>query len=162
MSDTALISDCGKYRYTLTRSPSDYHPDMPTALFIMLNPSTADAAVDDPTIRRLRGFTKSWGNAGFVVANLYAYRSPSPKDLWLADDPIGPENNLILSQLCKKHSDIVCAWGANAKQDRVDAFSKIAGLHETRLWCLGKTKAGAPRHPLYIKGDQPLMPFNIN
>jgi len=157
----AVISDCLKYRYMLKR-PADFMcPMKSTALFIMLNPSTADATLDDPTIRRVRGFSKLWDCNGVIVANLYAYRATNPKELLTADDPIGPENDEWLSRLAREHGDIVCAWGANAKQDRVDKFIELVSeFDNVRLWCLGLTKKGAPKHPLYIKADQPLIPFN--
>jgi hypothetical protein len=123
----------------------------------MLNPSTADATQDDPTIRRCRGFAESWGHAGVTVANLYAYRATKPNDLWYTTDPIGPENDDHLYRLMKMYVDVVCAWGTNAKPERVAAFVELSRKAGVRLWCLGTTKSGAPRHPLYVKADQPLV-----
>ena len=158
MNKDALISDCGNYRYWLKRPCEFEHPERGTALFVMLNPSTADADIDDPTIRRCRGFAKRWGCNGLVVANLYALRATSPKDLSAASDPIGPENNWRLRGILREYETVVCAWGANARKDRVDWFVKqLAPLNS--LMCLGTTKSGAPRHPLYIKADQKLIPW---
>lgn len=158
MNQDAVISDCGKYRYLLTRPSELEYPDRGTALFIMLNPSTADASIDDPTIRRCRGFAKRWGCNGIVVANLYAFRATNPKELNQVDDPIGPLNDDYLRNLLQEHETVVCAWGANAKQDRVDWFLNQA--HRlTSFVCLGVTKRNQPKHPLYIKADQPLIPY---
>ena len=155
----ADLSDCGQFRYTLTRD--QLTPDSKTsALFIMLNPSTADAVTDDPTIRRCIGFAKREGCKDLIVANLYALRSPSPSDLWTADDPVGPNNDEWLEILMQRRSKVICAWGAHAKPDRVSAFLSMAEAANKTLWCLGTTKAGAPRHPLYIRADQPLLPFH--
>ena len=79
---SAIISACGQYRYQLTREAHDQFATRGPALFIMLNPSTADAELDDPTIRRCRGFAKAWDCAGIVVANLYALRATDPAALW--------------------------------------------------------------------------------
>ena len=152
----ALLSGCKQYRYWLTRPVEAMLPDKGTALFVMLNPSTADAKLDDPTIRRCRGFAKSWGCNGLTVANLYALRSTDPKKLWLSDDPVGPNNDYWLRKLANEHMDVVCAWGANAKPDRVERFCSIMKKADARLWSLGTTKSGAPRHPLYVKADQEL------
>lgn len=153
---SAIISPCGQYRYLLTRPTEVQQPERDAALFLMLNPSTADATVDDPTIRRCLGFAKAWGCKGLAVANLYALRSTSPKGLWHHDDPIGPENDAWLGRLAAEYGDVICAWGANAKADRVNEVASILVSAGSRLWCLGTTKTGAPRHPLYIRADQPL------
>lgn len=154
---TAIISACGTYRYQLNREPHDMYSTAGKALFIMLNPSTADASLDDPTIRRCRSFAKTWDCSGIVVANLYALRATDPSALWSHSDPVGPDNDMYLQGLAQQHETIVCAWGANARQDRVDAVKRIFSGRLHRLMCLGVTKAGAPRHPLYVRGDQPLI-----
>lgn len=156
---SAIISILGQYRYKLTRQARDMHSTCGPALFIMLNPSTADAALDDPTIRRCMGFAKAWDCAGLVVANLYALRATNPADLWKNSDPVGEENDMILAALIREHETVVCAWGANARTERVDIVRKM--FHRlSRPMCLGITKAGAPRHPLYIRADQPLIDWN--
>ncbi|MDX1816071.1 MAG: DUF1643 domain-containing protein [Marinobacter sp.] len=156
---TARISPCGRYRYLLTRQKECAHPERGTALFIMLNPSTADAEMDDPTIRRCRRFAKDWECSGLTVANLYAFRATNPSELWKQEDPVGPENNEQLYALAKEYGDLVCAWGGNAKPERVQEVIRILEGAGARLWCLGTTKSGAPRHPLYIKADQKLLPW---
>lgn len=154
---TAIISACGTYRYRLTRPAEQLLPQRATAVFLMLNPSTADATLDDPTIRRCRGFAKTWDCAGLIVANLYALRSTDPGGLWLHTDPVGPENDQHLAALAGEIGDVVCAWGVNAQADRVAAVTDVLRQAGARLWCLGMTKSGAPRHPLYVRGDQPLI-----
>ncbi|WP_116364391.1 DUF1643 domain-containing protein [Parahaliea mediterranea] len=156
---SALISDCGKYRYWLRRPARIEHPTTGPALFVMLNPSTADAELDDPTIRRCRGFADSWDCAGIVVANLYAYRATKPTELWRTTGPIGPDNDDWLYRLLQEHGEAVCAWGANAEPERAAQFMDYAAEVGARLWCLGTTKTGAPRHPLYVRADQPLVEF---
>lgn len=158
---SAIISSCGQYRYQLGRAALTPHPVKGPALFLMLNPSTADASIDDPTIRRCRGFAESWGCDGIVVANLYALRTTNPAALWEHADPIGIHNDNYLRLLAKDHEDVVCAWGANARPDRVVAATAVFTGAGRRMWCLGVTKAGAPRHPLYVRGDQPLLEWRM-
>lgn len=158
----AFISPCQQYRYVLTREPRPgFTPSKGRVLFIMLNPSTADAALDDPTIRRCKNFAELWGCAGIMVGNLYAFRATKPKDLWTAADPVGPDNDVWLRRQLFAAGLIVCAWGANAKPDRVNSFTKLA-VDELgfNLYCLGTTKDGSPRHPLYVRNDQPLIPWH--
>jgi hypothetical protein len=157
---SAILSPCNTYRYRLNRDgdPGPYGP----ALFLMLNPSTADAELDDPTIRRCRGFARTWGNSGIVVANLYALRSTDPAGLWSHPDPVGPDNDAHLAAQMTLYPNVVCAWGANARPDRIAAFRALLLDHpDVHLFCLGITKSGAPRHPLYVRGDQPLIPFTL-
>jgi hypothetical protein len=154
---TAIISPCGKYRYTLTRAGDRRSGNRGEAMFLMLNPSTADATFDDPTIRRCRAFASSWGFSGITVANLYALRSTNPAALWRHHDPVGPENDTYLFEMATKHGCVVCAWGASARDDRVATVVKLLRVAGAQLTCLGITQSGAPRHPLYVRGDQLLI-----
>lgn len=158
MKRHALLSNCGKYRYWLSRTfePATGKNFHSPVLFIMLNPSTADALLDDPTIRRCISFAKRWGHLGVTVANLYAYRATDPKDLWKTEHPEGIKNDLWLQRLINDHAFVVCAWGVNAEVSRVERFKRLAFSINTNLWCLGTTKNGSPKHPLYIKADQEL------
>ena len=158
---TAVISDDGKYRYLLHRNLEELVPehDRKHLFFIMLNPSTADANNDDPTIRRCINFGKAWGYTDLYVVNLYALRATNPKELWKTDDPVGPENDKMLKSMMSAENCFVCAWGANAKPDRVAEVMAIADKQKRILHCLGTTKSGQPKHPLYIKADQPLVEF---
>lgn len=150
---SAIISDCGRYRYNLTR-PGDFAAWSNPAVFILLNPSTADAEQDDPTIRRCRNFALRWGCDGIVVVNLYAWRATDPKELWLQQDPVGPENDVHIARVLEAAEIVVCAWGVNAKAERTETFCALARAAGVKLHCLGTTKYGHPRHPLYVRGDQ--------
>jgi hypothetical protein len=153
---SAVISKCGQYRYTLTR-PARNAVDAPPAVFIMLNPSVADAVNDDPTIRRCRSFAEDWGYGGIVVANLYAAIATHRSDLWRHPAPVGPRNNSHLRKLAAAGGAIVCAWGGDTEPKRVaEVVAVLKGAGATLL-CLGTTKDGAPRHPLYVRKDQPLV-----
>lgn len=167
MIKKATISPCGTYRYSLARI---WDPGCYALPFLMLNPSTADAEVDDPTIRRCIGFAQRENYGGIVVANLFALRSPSPKDLerayYAKQDPVGPENDQNIRDLFEGATGygvpIICAWGANAfaaQTGRVDAVKALAVAAGAELKCLDVTQAGAPKHPLYIAADQPLLAF---
>ena len=104
----ALMSDCKVYRYRLWRI---WEEAKPKVMFIMLNPSTADGKMDDPTVRRCISFAKSWGYGGLYVANLFAYRSTQPKDLLEQTDVVGLDNSFHLKEMSKKCEIAVCAWG---------------------------------------------------
>jgi hypothetical protein len=149
---SAFISNDGLYRYSLTRELDGKG----TCTFVMLNPSTADAEQDDPTIRRCIRFAKEWGFGRLKVVNLYAYRATKPADLWLADDPVGPENDHTLSLVFGGSDLIVAAWGCHAKSDRV---AEILSWPIRPRVCLGITKQGAPRHPLYLRADAKPRPL---
>lgn len=154
MTAGAQISPCGTYRYKLWRSWSLLIPS-DEALFVMLNPSTADGDQDDPTIRRCIGFAKAWGCEGLMVANLYALRSTDPSAIRHHPDPVGPLNDELLAEMVR-HRDIVCAWGANAPAERVAEFVALVAENGGRLWSLATTKTGQPRHPLYLRKDAEL------
>lgn len=153
---SAVISPCGRYRYWLSREgDATKHP----IAFIMLNPSTADASKDDATIRRLYGFAKG---APFVVVNLMAYRATKPDDMLRAEDPIGPDNDYYLHHIADGRT-IVCAWGDLTDMrvvSRARWVTAVLRQQRLKLYCLGTTKLrGWPRHPLYVKGDQPLVEY---
>lgn len=159
---TALISPCGKYRYVLTREIPQPVRWVKPALFIMLNPSTADATKDDPTIRRCIAFAKREGCTKLTVVNLFALRATDPKQLKLHKDPIGPENDRVLDDQLLYHKNtsgiIVAAWGAH--RFAFDRADYVASIYGGDLKCLGTTAKGDPRHPLYIRSDQPLEDFH--
>lgn len=163
MIKSAIISPCGAYRYTLTRKWDKHRR---RALFVGLNPSTADAEVDDATIRRLIGFSKDLGFGGFTIVNLFAFRSTDPKNLTKAVDAIGPENDRYLNLAFERHAVIIPMWGANGGLlDRDKQVIEI--LRNTpvnpirRVVCFGTTKAGHPKHPLYLRKDTELVYFNL-
>jgi len=160
MEKTAIISECGMYRYQLGRT----WDDGPIARFIMLNPSTADAEVDDPTIRRCIAFAKREHAGAISVVNLFAFRATKPADMMKAQDPVGPENNNHLREWVGHEFGfsklVIAAWGASPFAAKRFKQIRERGVLETKYWrCLGKTKMGGPQHPLYIKGDAPLIPY---
>lgn len=156
----AHLSADGLYRYSLYRRWVPTGTDATWVTFVMLNPSTADAEVDDPTIRRCKAFARAWGYGGLHVVNLYAYRATKPRDLWTAADPVGPRNDDIIRGFANTGWPMVAAWGANARPDRVEAVLRLLGT--SVFQSLGVTKDGHPRHPLYVKGDTPLTPWPVN
>jgi hypothetical protein len=150
----AMLSPCRTYRYTLDRT---WDASLPVALFIMLNPSTADASEDDPTIRRCRSFATREGCGGLTVVNLFALRSTDPAALTSHPDPVGPDNDTrIALALDRQPAVVIAAWGSHPFA-RSRARQVAAPL--ARLRCLGTTKGGDPRHPLYVRGDAPLIPW---
>lgn len=153
---SAIISSCGQYRYKLTR-PGDLTATRGPAVFIMINPSYADAERDDRTIGRCRSFARDWGCDGIIVGNMYGLISSDPDVLWTHPDPVGPENDAHLVEIIRGAGEIVCAWGADARADRVAAVVAVLAAAGARLRCLGITKSGAPRHPLYIAASQKLI-----
>lgn len=152
----AVISECGQYRYRLTRSWDAGHRPL---VFVMLNPSKADATVDDPTITRCIGFARSADAGGIDVVNLFAFRATNPDDMARAAEPVGEENDLHLRRATEDGFRTVVAWGAGVPKrygPRVREVLRVLRLAGKPLWCLGVTKDGHPRHPLFVKGNQPL------
>ena len=160
---TAVVSECGRYRYRLERAWAP--EDEGRAVFVMLNPSTADHFSDDPTIRRCRGFATAWRLGGLVVVNLFAYRATAPSMLLRVDDPVGPDNiihlrDAVASCRAGSHNLLVFAWGAlGTLRDRARAARAIADEYRAAPFTLGLTKGGHPRHPLYVPAAQPLLPL---
>lgn len=149
----AKFSVCQRYRYVLWRW---WDKKEPYVMFIGLNPSTADETEDDPTIRRCKRFAADWGYGGLVMTNLFAIRATDPQVMLKYHDPVGNENDHYLRSLAKHAGVIVAAWGANGGHCRRDAevLRMIPGMKH-----LGLTKAGKPRHPLYLRADTKLIPF---
>ena len=152
---SAMFSPCGAYRYWLSRI---WDESKPACAWIMLNPSTADAEKDDPTIRRVIGFSESWGYGAANVYNLFALRATDPRDMRKHADPIGPENDGWLAQIPQVLT--VAAWGAWGNH-RHRAFDVRRSMAEGRrpLSCLGLTAAGDPRHPLYMPSASVAVPY---
>ena len=150
--DRALFSECRRYRYLLTREISARN--LPSLGVIMLNPSTADAFRDDPTIRRVRQFATRWGYERILIGNLFALRSPHPRDLKLeaekaGGDPVGPMNDHWLKWILSHSVAVLAAWGAHPfAVDRAEWLSREASTMGVELLCLGTTGNGSPIHPL--------------
>jgi hypothetical protein len=139
-----------RYRYRLWRTVDP--EQRRRILWIMLNPSTADVVKDDPTIRRVLDFSGSWGFGRVEVVNLYALRSTDPRALWSAADPVGPHNDAAILAAAREADVVMGAWGAHAKPARVAWVGNLVLGVGVTLACLGTTKNGMPRHPLYVAG----------
>ena len=145
---TALYSDCERYRYALSRV-WDQAGDR--VLFVMLNPSKATEIDNDPTVERCERRARALGYGSFCVTNIFAWRETDPKALRVATNPVGPDNDDVLCQQAAKADCIIAAWGVHG--DHLGRGSKVE--HALRgaghdLYHLGLTKAGLPRHPLYV------------
>lgn len=156
---TATLSPCRTYRYALTRR---WNPAVEGVAFCMLNPSTADALADDPTIRRCVGFAKAWGYGALLVVNLFGLRATNPDELYTHPDPVGPDNNAVLTEWAERiGGPIVAAWGVHGRHlDRGRQVTALLRQHGARVMCLGTTKDGHPRHPLYLRADTLLTEFD--
>lgn len=157
MIRSAVISPCGLFRYRLGRRWADGGR---TLLFVMLNPSTADADVDDPTIRRCIGFAQAEDFSALEVVNLFAYRTPSPQALKVAGYPVGPDNGHHIIAAARECSTACLAWGANAAglKQRSVVRTILASVHR-QPWCLSVTKGGEPAHPLMLRASCRLQPY---
>lgn len=155
-SNGAILSDCDKYRYRLWRYIGGSKGPV---LFVMLNPSTADETIDDPTIRRCISFAKLWDHNSLLVGNLFAFRATDPKQMKQAEDPVGSENNQHLIEMSKESCLTVSAWGTHGNfLNRSAEVIKILDTEHNPLQILKITKQGYPSHPLYLPKN--LIPSN--
>lgn len=158
MRKTAIVSDCGVYRYSLGR---EWDAALPRLGVVMLNPSTADAQSDDPTIRKVVEFAKRLGFGGIEVVNLFAFRATDPKDLWAYVKAntwvhaVGPENDRALVRAALQCGTFLLAWGSQDNRGKVKQWR--AQQVRARLAQMGaktivlQTNAdGSPKHPLYV------------
>ena len=153
----AVFSASRAYRYRLSRTWGDPASRL---VWIMLNPSTADALADDPTIRRCTGFSKAWGFGGLVVVNLFALRATDPRELAAHARPAGRANDQFIGEAADGAALVVAAWGAHpAAADRAGQVTRLVTGEGIDLMCLGVTKAGHPKHPLYVRKDAALVPY---
>lgn len=145
LARAAEFSECGRYRYALGRT---WDATLPSVGFVMLNPSTADADRDDPTIRTCMLFARFWGYGGIVVRNLFALRTPHPRVLRQADEPVGRFNDQYLKR-CGEQAKTIAAWGTNGGYLGRDVeVRKLLRFYGVLLYHLGLTKDGHPKHPL--------------
>lgn len=147
MKADANLSKCRKYRYALWRTWDD---SKPYAMFIGLNPSTADETEDDPTINRCINYSRDWGYGGLCMVNLFAFRATDPSDMMASDDPIGSDNDDWIIKLSKEAGVIVAAWGNDGSYM---GRSKKVMNRIPNLMCLNINKTGEPAHPLYQSGS---------
>lgn len=158
----AALSDCGRFRWSLSRS-WDFTGKW--LGWVMLNPSTADASIDDPTIRRCIAFSRSWGYGAMTVMNLFPFRATHPLELFEAASLFGSHPQIVdqlmreLPYVCR---DVVCAWGVMGDHlDRDIRVSQLLIEGGANLFCLGLSKSGHPVHPLYQPGSATLKPFRV-
>ncbi len=149
---SASYSDCERYRYSLTRV---WEPAGRKALFVMLNPSTATERQNDPTVERCERRARALGFGAFRVTNIFAWRATDPRQMRAADDPVGPDNDRAILEGADWADTIICAWGTHgAHLDRGPEVEALLRAHlagrGAPLFHLGLTKAGHPKHPLYI------------
>lgn len=157
MNGGAHISDCGRYRYAIWRH---WGGGKGPVLWVLCNPSTADAEKDDPTIRKCIGFTKRWGFDAITVVNVFAWRATNPSELGpLGGDRDGPENDSIIQHHAKSHALVVAAWGTIAYGINPPRVRYVRGLLGRDAVCLKKSKAGHPWHPLYVPYAKTLEPL---
>lgn len=160
---SAVVSECGTYRYYLTRH-SLLGVNLRPVLFIGVNPSTADANADDATIRKMVGFANVWGFDKIVVANVFAYRATDVRKLADAADPVGKSNQHYLESALDECAIVVPCWGNVTKVPRElrqwFTITRIAiRLSECPVRVLGLTKSGDPLHPLMLPYNQELQPW---
>jgi hypothetical protein len=155
-SSGAAFSEDGVYRYGLWRG---WDPSLPMCAWIGLNPSTADATTDDPTIRRCIAFSKRWGYGKMHMLNLFAYRATFPRDMMAVAfvDPVGPENDRTIAGMTGLVKLVVVAWGVHGTHMRRDLH--VLSMLSDEVMCLGFTKNHQPRHPLYVDGKTKLVKF---
>ena len=156
VSGDAIISQCGTYRYLLQRF---WDRRLETLNFVMLNPSTADASINDATIRRCLGFARTLGFGSLEVTNLFALRSTDPKALRGHADPVGPDNDekiISSAQVCQM---TICAWGTHGSyKDRAAKVLRLLRDAGVKPHALAFANGGVPKHPLYLKADlQPVV-----
>lgn len=169
---SAIISACGRYRYRLDRDMG-FVDGRPTIGWMLHNPSTADASLDDPTSRRGIAFTRREGGRRMVFLNPWAGRATSPADLWKMGDPVGPTNDQhirdALTDIRASGGIVIAAWGrvtppaalrAHAR-GHLDAVCEMIRTAGVPLYCLGINADGSPKHPLYVRGDAPLIPWPV-
>lgn len=155
MSKYATLSPCGKFRYMLVRRWGAGA----ALVFVMLNPSKADALLDDPTVRKVVGFAKANGYECVIVLNANAYRATDPKEMLAQSDPVGPDNYMHMNAVFNRHRWVVVAWGANIQRDKADVVLEMLARRGITPLCLHITKDGHPGHPLMLSYSNPLKPF---
>ena len=149
----AVFSEDRKYRYALKRLPI---PSKGFVCFVGLNPSTADEIVDDPTIRKCIKYSLSWGYGGIIMVNLFAFKSKAPLNLYDEEDPIGILNDNFIREASNRACRTIAAWGNHGKH-MSRGNQVLAILKEP--FCFGYTKAGEPKHPLYLPDDLKPKPY---
>lgn len=159
---SAIISPCGLYRYRLERTIA---MEGPVYAFFGINPSTADASVDDATVRKWIGFCKRWGASRFIVGNVFAYRSTDVSQLATVADPFGDEIGDHVTDIINDSDILVPCWGNTTKvppklQFAFDVLMDALVSSGKPVRHFGLTKAGDPKHPLMLSYGTPLVAFD--
>jgi hypothetical protein len=162
--NSAVISECGTYRYRLDR---DVQPEGLVFAYFGINPSTADANLDDATVRKWRGYTIRNGGRKFIVGNVFAFRSTDPKGLTSTDDPFGPDRFTHLEQIIAEADVLVPCWGNLSKmpvelRDSPGALLKRLLSSGKGVMHFGVTESGQPKHPLMLGYEtSPMIPWGF-
>jgi hypothetical protein len=145
----------GAYRYALWRNWDEH---LPRVLFVLLNPSTADAVRDDRTVQCCIRFARSWSFGSLEIVNLFAFRATNPALLRTETDPIGPLNDSYIYETATRSALIVAGWGNDGSlySRNIAVLQLFAGRE---VYCLGTTKEGVPRHPLRVASNTPLVRY---
>jgi hypothetical protein len=156
-SASAVFNEARTHRFLLTRTWDEHGPVM---VFVMLNPSKAGASATDPTCTRCIKFARRENCGGMRIVNLHALCATDPRELRNHPDPVGAGNDEFIMQACSDARTVVAAWGVHGiLQDRAGEVTGMLAAAGIPLWCLGVTSGGQPKHPLYIRGDAPLVPY---
>lgn len=154
----AILDDSRTYRYRLWRT---WDVDKPACAFIGLNPSTADETEDDPTLRRCIGYARAWGYGTVELGNLFGLRATDPAELREASDPVGPENDDHLRDICRDAKLVVAAWGNDGElMDRAREVCRLLDDHDLHALVVNQT--GHPKHPLYCRKAVEPQPFGYD
>jgi hypothetical protein len=157
---SAVLSECGHYRYRLDRCLGMF--DGPVYAFFGINPSTADASLDDATVRKWKGFVSRWGGSRFIVGNVFAYRATDVRELAKVAAPIGPLNDRYINDICEEADIMVPCWGDRGKLPKhlrrdVDWCLEFISDRGKPVMTFGLSKGGDPMHPLMLGYDTPLV-----
>lgn len=157
-----ILSDCGLFRYDLTRMWSHHAPLL---LFMLLNPSTADHMRNDPTAKKCMGFARRLGYGGIRIMNLWAYRTKSPLILKQNGYLVGPHNQYWLENRLEEHSEVICGWGVNANcvegKRRMWEVEEAFRKHGVKMLALQVNDNGMPTHPLMLPYSCTTIPYSL-
>ena len=158
---SAILSPCMQYRYRLDRVIGMTGP---VYAFFGVNPSTADASLDDATVRKWIGFCKRWGASRFIVGNVFAYRSTDVRELATVDDPHGPDIGDHITDIITEADILVPCWGNTTKvpptlKSFFDVLMDALVSSGKPVMHFGRTNSGDPKHPLMLGYSTPLIPW---
>ena len=155
LRSSARYSPCKKYRYTLTRV---WDADKPKVAFIGLNPSTATEIQNDPTVTRCMNYAARWGYGGMHMLNIFGYRATDPKIMKAVKEPVGAGNDFWIKVKAQEAAMALACWGTHGEHQ--ERGKKVLELVDN-LKCLGVTKHGHPRHPLYMRSDVQPVAYEV-